>query len=486
MSYKNSSLTQSVIHGALWIYASTYSGKILSFIITVILARLLVQEDFGVAGYALIIIGFIDVPSFGIGPALIYYDKDTERSDTAFWLIMGISLGLFGLTWLFAPWAGTLYNDPRAIPVTRVLALTLPIIGLGSVHRALLQKDMDFKRRFIPAIVLVISKGLISISLAWSGFGAWSLIFGQLAGVTASMIALWIVFPWRPSFRFTRRLIRPLLSYSWNVVSVYVFALLIINIAYVLIGRHLGAAALGVYMLALRTPELLINQFCMIISGVIFPAYTKMRNDLTTLNRGFLTTMQYITVVTIPVGLGLALVAKPFVLTFFSEKWIEAIPVISAISIYILSDSLFYNVGDVFNAQGRPDLPKKLTLMRLIIFVPILWWAITTYNTLTTIAWIQAAFAFAIAILYLFVTSRILNIPFKAIMATLRPAAISGTLMVPVVLGVLHLFADTLPLIQLIVSITAGALAYCGTLWWLQREVIVGASHTLYAALVRR
>src|SRR3712207_1397977 len=121
------------IRGTMWVYLSTYSGKLLVFLSTVILARLLSKEDFGVAGYALVAISFLDVMSdMGIGPALIFHRADPEVSDTAFWLNLGFAAALFGATWLAAPLVGVLFNDQRAVDVTRVLGLTFPITALGN------------------------------------------------------------------------------------------------------------------------------------------------------------------------------------------------------------------------------------------------------------------------------------------------------------------------------------------------------------------
>lgn len=487
MNSKKSNLVKATIHGAFWAYGSKYTGKLLTFISTIILARLLIQEDFGVAGYALLVIGFLEgVPGLGIGPALIYYDKDSKRTNTAFWLALGNGIVLLGLTWLFAPLIGIFFNDIRSVPVTRVLAFSFPLLGLGTVHGALLRKNLSFKLRSIPHFVKGICKGLVAISLAWLGFGAWSLVLAQLAGIAAGTITLWIVSPWRPSFNFVPSLVRPLLSYGSNIIAIQILGTLLLNIDYFLIGRFLGAAALGIYFLAFRVPELLVKQFANILGQVLFPVYAKMRDNPKALGRGFLLAMHYITMLTIPVGLGLALVAKPFVLTIFTEKWIEAIPVMSAISIYTLVRSLYFNIGGVYKAQGRPDLITKLHILQGIIFIPILWWVTVSYGDLVIIAWMQVISAITFGVVRLVIASRMLNIPLNTIMETLRPAVISGVLMTLAVSGTLQILVAASPAAQLIVSVVIGALVYGGVFWWLQRDMVISSFHTLRTVLAKR
>ena len=301
-------LAKATLRGTFWTYASFYSGKLMVFLSTVILARLLVEEEFGVAGYATVVISFLEVLSdLGIGPALIYHRDNPKARITAFWLNIGIGILLFLVTFFGAPLVGSFFQDPRAVPVTRALALVFPISALGSIHDTLLRKELSFGRKFIPDFVKAISKGLASIILALLGFGAWSLIIGQIVGRALSVVVLWRIMPWRPSFQFAKSLVRPLLSYGLNIVSVDALGITLNNADYLLVGRFLGAAALGVYTVAFRFPDLLVMQFCDVISKVIFPVYARMREDPQALQRGFLTTTRYVSLVTVPMGLGMAL-----------------------------------------------------------------------------------------------------------------------------------------------------------------------------------
>lgn len=483
---KRQDLTKATLRGAAWTYLSFYGGKLMVFISTIILARLLTKDDFGVFGFALAAISILEVlQDLGVGPALIYHRKDEDVADTAFWLGLGISLVLLSLTWLVAPWLGEFFDDPRAIPVTRALAFTFPLFALSNVQDILLQKELAFGHKFVPETTKQMSKGLISIVLALLGFGFWSLIVGQLGGRVVAAFAYWRTVPWRPRFRFVRQHARSLLSYGSNIVGVNVLGILMTNADYFLIFRYLGAAALGAYTIAFRIPELVIMQFCNVVGAVIFPVYAKMRDNPEALTLGFLTTMRYVALVTIPLGLGLALVAEPFVLTLFGEKWVEAIPVTRAISIYAMLFSLSYNAGDVYKAQGRPEVLTKLAPVRAVILFAGFWYAITQVGTIAAMGWAHAFAALIAGTVNLVVAARMLDLPIRKIVEALTPSVVAGALMTVAVAASLVLVADAPALVQLLISVSVGALAYGAALWWLQRDLLLGARVTLRSALNR-
>jgi PST family polysaccharide transporter len=447
-------LAKATIHGTFWGYASTYSSKLIVLISTTILARVLLQEDFGVAGYALVVMSFLDIINgLGIGPAIIYYPKDKERTNCAFWLGLAIGIALFALAWVIAPLAGKYFNDARAIPVTRVLALAFPFSALGIVHEALLRKELAFKLKAIPDFARAVSKGIVSIVMAILGFGVWSIIFGQLVGVVFSVILYWWIIPWRPSLRLNPNMVRSLLSYGLNIVSVRALSAVLLNTDFLLVGRFLGTAALGTYTLAVRVPNILIGQFADVIGQVLFPVYAKMGNDSSLFKKGLFMTIRYVSMITLPIGLGLALVAEPFVLTLFTEKWADAIPI---------------------------------AMVRVCILVPALWWAVTGPGTLIAVGWTVVVVAFVGMVIQLIVARRILQISFVTILEALRPAAIGAAAMALAVLGVLVLCAGAAPFVKLVITVSFGGITYVGVLWWFHRDVVVTAAHALRQGLVRR
>ncbi len=484
--HSRTSLINQAIRGTFWVYAANYSGKALIFLSTVILARLLTKADYGLAGYALVVIGFLDVlVDLGVGAALIYFPENNHTKNTAFWLNLASAILLFFLTYLLAPLAGEFFNDPRAVPLTRALALTFPISAFGNIQASLLAKHLDFNKKFIPDFVKALSKGIISITLAWAGLGAWSLVWGQVGGTAIAVLAYWMVMPWRPRLAFIPSLAKPLLKYGANIVAVDSLGVTLNNMDYLFVGRVLGAEALGIYTLAFRIPELLVKNFVNLVGNVLFPAYSKLRDDAKALKSAFLLSMRTVTLITVPVALGLIAIARPLILTLFTDKWVEAIPVMPLIAMYTLIRSLTFNIGNLYKAQGRPDILTKLALIKVPILFGGLYWALTVPGTIVAVAWIQVAVALISAGLNLAVASRRLDTPFSEIMKAFQPALAGGFVMLVSVSAVVRILTGMPHLVQLVAGVVVGVLVYGAFMWWLQREFVLRAGTSLRSAFSR-
>jgi PST family polysaccharide transporter len=196
--------------------------------------------------------------------------------------------------------------------------------------------------------------------------------------------------------------------------------------------------------------------------------------------------MSYVSMLTVPLGLGMALVAGPLIRTVFPDRWVEAIPVTRAIAIYALCLSLTYNIGDVYKAQGRPSVLTRLSLVNLVVLLPALWWAVAIAGDITVVAWTQTIVSLGYMALNFFVASRMLDVPVRKIIEALLPALMAGMMMAVTVSSALLVLSQGPSLLQLIGSVITGALTYTASLWWLQQDLVLQASHTLRAALVRR
>lgn len=482
-----SDLKRSATRGILWTYASRFSGKALVFISTLILARLLLREDFGVAGYALVVIALLETLSgLGIGPAIIYFKDRPRARDTAFFLGLLAATLMLGLSWVGAPLVADFFRDERAIAVTRVLAFALPISALGNIHFALLEKQLLFGRKFIPDLANSVVKGASAIVFALSDFGAWSLILGQLLGTTASVVAVWIVMPWRPRWRFDPALARGLLDYGSKIVTVGVLGFLVANLGNFLVGRFLGAALLGVYVLALRIPEVLVKESALIFNKVLFPVMSQIREDTASLSRGYLALMRYLTLIATPLGLGLSAIADPFVLALLSDKWSDMIPVMQLSAVYTLLLSLGFNAGTVFKAIGRPGLIIWLSLARLALLFPLLLWAVKGQASLVAVAWVHVGVVLVHLIASLVIVGRLLDLSLAALGRALWPSLAAGVVMYASVVGVVAVLADAGPWPQLVAGIATGAVVYLTLIWLWQRDAIMAGFSTLRTSVSRR
>jgi PST family polysaccharide transporter len=252
-----------------------------------------------------------------------------------------------------------------------------------------------------------------------------------------------------------------------------------------LVGRFLGPAALGIYTLAFRVPEFFIKQFSGIIGRVIFPAFIKVRDDNKMVDVGFLLTMRYVNMVTIPLGVGLTLLAEPFVLAVFSDKWVDCIPVLRAIALYAMLRAMVFNIGSIFKAIGYIGILVKINIWQILISLPAIWWA-AKYGSIEAVAWIQVLLAIIFGGVQLIATVFVLQISIRQIVETMHLTLYGVAIMAIAMIGTLRMSENMMPIVQLAASVTIGGLVYLSSLWWLQYNEIVTAAHTLRMVLFRR
>jgi len=480
-------LATAALRGAGWVAASRFGGKLLFFASTVVLARLLDPRDFGVAAYAITVIAlFGAIPGLGLAPALIHHRDEPEVVDTGFWLGVGAGIGAFLLLWLASPLAGLAFGDPRAVDVTRALALVFPLESLRNVHAALLRKRLDFRRRFVPELVHSLAKGLLSIALALGGFGYWSLIVGTVGAAAVAVPVYWIVLPWRPRPRFHASAARRLLPFGSHVIAVDLLGSFVRNVDYLVVGRVLGAATLGVYVLAFRIPDLLIRNLSTVLGQVLLPVYARVQHDRPTVHDTFVASTSYVFALTAPLGVGLALLAEPLVVAVFSDKWLEVVPVLAPIAAYAVLGSLSFNVGDLLKALGRPDALSRISLLRAVLVLPAVWIAVTSAGTPAAVGWAQAGVAAVAVVASFAVAHRLFALPIGHALGRLAPVAAATAVMTAAVLALDAALADRSALLRLVAGGALGAAVYGAVLRGLARDFFDAGAHALLGAAGRR
>lgn len=477
---KPADLSGLAVSGTLWAYLSFLAGKILSLAATVILARLLAPEHFGVVGYCLIAIQYFDIlNTFGMDTALISRrDRVGAAANAAFVTGMGISLALYAAAWAIAPGIAAFFNATEVTALFRALALVLPLSALGTVPMGFIERRLQFREKLIPDLGGTIAKGGISAVLAWQGFGAWSLILGQLAGEAAAVVAAWLVAKWRPTREYDWRVAREMLSFGGHIITVGIIGALLTNVDYILVGRSLGAAALGYYTLAYRIPELVINNLNFVAARVAHPVLAQAQADITRLHSFFLGYMRYIAMFTFPAGVGLALIASPFIRVFYTSKWNPAIAVMQAISLAIAVASVGHIPGVLYKAANRPEILTRLAWIKLPYTLLILW-----YSTRWGISGVAAAQIIVSALnvmLDVATVSRVARLRAADILRALRPA-LAGTAAMALAVGPLQFWFNIDHVAELLLLVMTGALVYLGAVALVNRSVVMEAGAALRA-----
>jgi O-antigen/teichoic acid export membrane protein len=472
----NSGLAKKTVKNALWNYGTFATSKGVVFISTIILARVLAPDDFGLMALGLTIMNYLDIiGELGIGAALVYRQDNPEKSaNVAFALSVTSGILLTAGAWLIAPGVAAFFNEPRVTDLFRVLALGLFISSLGNIHSAILSKQLDFRRHLIPQVGRTVVKGVVSVVGALVGLGVWSLVWGQIAGILTSTILYWIVLRWRPRFTFDLPIMRALAGYGVQIVLASILGSFLSNVDYLFIGRLQDSTQLGLYTMGFRLPELVILSLVVVIGQAIFPTYARLQGDKAAIQNGYIVLLRYISMLTVPVGVGMFLIAPDFVLLFYTERWAAAIPVMQVLALYAVAWSLSYNAGDIYKATGRARIINQIAIVRLLVTVPVLW--IAAQQSIYAVALGQLFTAVVLTVFTLVVANRALGVRFGAMLDAVMPAALSAVVMF---VGTTFILQTTVPNaphgIRLAVAIVSGAALYLGAFWLIRREAFLQA-----------
>jgi PST family polysaccharide transporter len=433
--------------GFMWAGAADAGGKLLVFVATIVLARLLVPSEFGLVAFALAVIYALEyIGDLGLGAALIYRSdaEDPRVSSTAFWIGIIGSVVLFAASWLVAPLLADVGPGEEVVSLFRVLALQFPFSALGKAHEYRLRRSLRFRTLFGPKLAGGLTKGVVSVALALAGAGAWSLVIGQVAGTLAQSVGLWLVYPFRPGLVISRRELPSMMRFGLGIVAVGMLGQGAKNFDYLVVGGKLGAAALGVYYLAFRLPELVILTGFRVANEVLFPFYARLRADPAAdidddLRRGYLQTIRLGAMVAWPAAIGMAALALPLVLTVYGEEWRSAAAPMALVAIWAGLASLATMPGAVFKALGRSWLLTATGVMQVAILFPAIWF--TAPYGITAVAASQVAEKTLSLALLGVVIGRVLGLRWYATFTAAAPALALSVLMG----GVLYTLAAVLP-----------------------------------------
>jgi len=465
-------VTKKATKGMGWNYLSFGLSKALNIATVSILAHLLVPEYFGLVALATLTMDYLSVLNdLGLGSALIQRRQNVpEAANIAFTLNVSAGAVLTLITFFIAPYAAIFFQEPQVTAILRWLGLTFLISAFGSVHSILLQRDLNFRKKIISEVGNTLVKAVISIGLAFAGYGVWALVAGQLAGTLISAIMLWILLPWRPKLAWDSVIGKELFKYGISIMGNNALTIWEQNFDYFIIGLVYDPTALGVYTLAYRLPQALVLSILWTMTSVLFPTFSSLQGQKEALKKSFLSVLRYVELLVTPLCLGMFIAADPLIRVLFGEQWVGAIPILRVLSLYAWAVSIGYHVGDVYKAIGRPDILIKMSIPMFAIRVLLLWVG-AQYSLLGVAVGHLVAMIIESVIRY-YVAAYFLRVTILEVIKELTAFACGAILLIFAAIS-LFLTQELTPFIQLIIVVIAGAIGYLGAVWVIERNSVI-------------
>lgn len=465
------SLNKKIISGVFWNGLQTLIQQGFSFVVKLLLARLLFPEDYGLIGMAVVFTSFVQVfNDLGMGAALIQRKEENlnqEHYHTAFWTSIIWALLLFLLIlFIVTPLAASFYEEPVLSEIIPVLSIGILFNPVNVVHKAQLTKAMNFKKMTFINNTTSICAGIIALIMAFNGYGVWSLVFNSIIPPFLAMPLFFLATKWKPKFIWSGRAFKDIFGFGAFTTGTALFNNLISKLDYLLIGKLLSASALGIYTFAFLLTDIFRSQLMGIMTRVMYPVYGNQQKDLNSLKNYYLKVVKFNSILVYPV-MTVLLLTGPAVIEFvFGDKWIEASLPLRILSVSVMFHMMVSSNTSLIRGMGRPGLELKLQSVKALVFyVPLIFVGTYYYGIVgaAVAVLINKVISVLIAQYYL---KKLVNISIKDLMAALW-VPIVATLMAVT----LYLFAEIFGFeLHFIFTILVIIIIFCVTYWKLMPD----------------
>jgi PST family polysaccharide transporter/lipopolysaccharide exporter len=480
MPSRQSEFDRKLVRSSAWNALSSGGTQGITFLVTIVLARLLTPHAFGLvtlASLPLLALGYVQ--ESGLTAAVIRQRVDVEGA-AATQLVFAFcsSLLLYAASFASAPLLADLFSQPELTSVFRVLALVLILRGAVAAPAALLERELAFDKRAKGDVAAMLAQAVVSVACAVAGFGIWSLVAGQLVNQLVTNVVYWTVTPFRPSPRLASwSMLRHLGRYGRHIAGSNVLLVVNDNADNAVIGRLLGATSVGVYNLAWRLANLPAIEISIMLGRASFAVYSSVQSDLREFQELFLSTLRRTSFLAMPVAVGILIAADPLVVGVFGERWRAAVGPLQILAVLGLSRTLAGLTAPVFQAAGRPQLNYQIGLWHTAVLLGMLYVLAPPYG-IRGVAWAEVCASLASMLPCFVFASRILHLPLRKLAANIAKPCGSAALVAIVLLGVKTTVIRLPESAELALLLVVGTAVYVATMLTLGRtelRTIVGA-----------
>ncbi len=367
-------LNKELNKGMFWSFAENVSKQFIRFFIGIILARLLSPSEFGLIGMVSVLIALGLVFSDGGFSVALIRKNNCNKNDynTVFYTNLLIASFFYLTLYISAPYISVFYEQLQLTKIIRVMGIVVILNSINIIQRTILTKNIDFKLQSKITIYTSILSGFVGISLAYLGYGVWSLVFQAIAGSFFTTLFFWSNKIWKPKLIFSRESFKKLFAFGSNILITDIINTIHQNIYYVIIGKYFSPASLGFYTRANTTVSLATNNITKTIKRVSYPVLAKIKDNDIELKTMYKRLLKYTMLIVFTLNFGLIAVAKPFIVILIGEKWLPSVPFIQILSLAgIFLPLTIYNLNGI-NLKGNSRLYLKLQMLNKIMSIPVI------------------------------------------------------------------------------------------------------------------
>lgn len=359
------------ITGVFWRLGERVLAQLVSFVVSVILARILFPEEYGVIALIMVFINIFNAfVTSGLGTALIQ-KKDADELDfsTMFLAGLGVSILLYCVIFFLSPFIGILYKSAEISLILKVMAIKLPISAVSSIQQAYVSKKMQYKKFFYSTLIGTIISGILGVAFALMGLGVWALVIQYLTNSMIDMIVLFITVSWRPKLEFRFDRFKSLFSYAYKVMLSGVIGTIFEQLKSFIIGLKYTKSDLAYYNRGEQIPSLIYNNVNVSLESVLFSTISYLQESKQNVKAALREMISCVSYIAMPMMFGIAVISRPLVTILLTEKWLPCVPFL----VFVCISQCFGIIGNIhlqsIKALGKSDIVLKLELIKKPIFL---------------------------------------------------------------------------------------------------------------------
>ena len=478
-------MEERAVRGVPWTFLSFGATKVVMLAATVVLARLLEPADFGLMALALLAFHFFGLlRDLGLGATVVLrQDFDRAAQGTVLTLMLLTALAMTILVAATAPLAALAFDEPRLNSILPVLAATSLLGSVAWFFDSVMQRELEFRRRFAGLMSQTLAYAAVAIGLAAAGVGVWSLVLGQVAGMAAYAVAFALLAPYRPRLAFDRGIAREAFSTGRGFLAQGGLAWVHQNVDYLIVGRMLGTASLGYYSMAYRLSELTHFGIADPIAKVTFPGFARMRHRGEDVTGTYLATLRLVALITCPMGAILSGTAEPFVAALFGQDWLPMVGVLAVLGVWAAVKPVESTAAWLLNSVGDAWSVGKVYGLLLVPAVPLL--ILAADEGITAVGWVILGEGVASFVLVLTLVGRRAAIPLGPQWRVLWPIAVASGIAWLAARGAADLAAPLPSAATLALGVVAGVAGFTAAISVLEPGTIRFATRQAARALGR-